>query len=135
MKMLLWMPGVVLTLATMVQAAQMPPAPEPTLLPSPDGDVVWSESYPIELYQNVRYKDLKNIHPCAVEKIIAIPHPCPDPCQCGPQCVYIRVCVPPCDCYSTKVKRFGRKIVMDFGKYKVNITTRLRGEVVVDYDD
>ncbi len=131
-KLWMWMSAAVMALSTSAGAAQMPPAPEPTMLPMPE--TVYEVSAPLELYTNVRYKDLKNIHPCAVEKIVAMPHPCPDPCVCGPQCVYVRVCVPPCECYETKCKRNGRKLVMDFGGYKVELTS-LRGRIVVDYDD
>lgn len=134
MRMLSWMSVALLAVTTQMGASQMPPAPEPSLMPSPEGTVVMSTSAPVTLWECVKYKDLRNIHPCAVEKIVAVPHPCPDPCVCGQQCVYVRVCVPPCDCYETKCKRNGRKLVMDFGKYKVEITSA-RGEVVVDYDD
>jgi hypothetical protein len=127
MKSLAMLASAVLALATTAGAAQMPPAPIPDA-------VMVVDSAPIELYCNVRYKDLRNIHPCAVEKIVAVPDPCPDPCACGPQCVYVKVCVPPCDCYETKCRRNGKKIIMDFGKYKVEITS-IRGQVIVDYDD
>lgn len=129
-----WLMMSVLGGAASLSAAQMPPAPVPTVAPMPESVVVLS-STPITLYDCVKYKDLRNIHPCAVEKIVAVPNPCPDPCNpCAEQCVYVKVCVPPCDCYETKCKRDGRKIVMDFGKYQVEITSA-RGHVVVDYDD
>ncbi len=135
MKMFAWMSAAVMALSAVAGAAQMPPAPEPSLLPMPEHTVVMSTSAPLELFQCVRYKDLKNIHPCAVEKIVAVPDPCPDPCNpCAQNCVYVSVCVPPCDCYETKCKRNGKKLVMDFGKYKVEITS-VRGQVIVDYDD
>ena len=118
----------VLALAGLVQAAQMPPAP------IPEGTVITGAA-PASLYCNVRYKDLRNIHPCAVEKIVAVPNPCPDPCNaCGQDCVFIKICVPPCDCYETKCKRSGRKITYDFGSYEVEITSS-RGVITVDYDD
>lgn len=135
MRMMSWCAAALLAVTTAAGAAQMPPAPEPLLAPLPEETIVMSTSSAVELYHCVKYKDLKNIAPCAVEKIVAVPDPCPDPCNtCSPQCVYVKVCVPPCDCYETKCKRRGKKIVMDFGKYQVEITSA-RGEVVVDYDD
>lgn len=135
MKLFMWMSAAVMALSTVAGAAQMPPAPEPTLHPMPEGTVVMSTSAPVELFDCVRYKDLKNVHPCAVEKIVAVPDPCPDPCDpCAQKCVYVCVCVPPCDCYETKCRRNGKKLIMDFGKYQVEITSA-RGQVVVDYDD
>lgn len=108
----------------------MPPAPAPI----PEGAIVHAAT-PVSLYHNVRYKDLRNIHPCAVEKIVAVPDPCPNPCNaCAPSCVYVRICVPPCDCYETKCSKHGNKIKYDFGKYEVEITSG-RGVVTVDYDD
>lgn len=138
MKLFAWMMAALLAVATTASAAQMPPAPE--ILPMPDavppieGAVVVS-SAPVALFDCVRYKDLKNVHPCGVPLIVAVPDPCADRCDaCGPQCVYVQVCVPPCDCYETKCKRNGRKTVLDFGKYQVEIVSA-RGQVVVDYDD
>lgn len=127
MKSLAMVASAVLALATMAGAAQMPPAPIPDT-------VIVTDSAPIGLFHCVRYKDLKNVHPCAVEKIVSVPDPCRDACACGTQCVYVKVCVPPCDCYETKCRRNGNKIIMDFGKYEVEITSA-RGQVVVDYDD
>lgn len=131
MKMLTMACSAMLALVGLVEAAQMPPAPTPI----PEGAII-TGSAPAALYCNVRYKDLKNIHPCAVEKIVAVPNPCPDPCAtCGSQdCVFIKICVPPCDCYETKCKKSGRKITYDFGSYEVEITSS-RGVITVDYDD
>lgn len=133
MKCFAFVGGVLLTLSSLVQAAQMPPAPIPE---GPVGDgVILSTSAPIELFTCVKYKDERNIHPCAVPMIVSVPDPCADPCDCcGPKCVYIKICVPPCDCAQIKCKRNGSKISYDFGKYEVDITSR-RGTVVVDYDD
>lgn len=128
MKLTTMVCSAVLALAGWAQAAQMPPAP------IPEGTVITGAA-PVGLYCNVRYKDLKNIHPCAVEKIVAVPNPCPDPCSCCSQdCVFIKICVPPCDCYETKCKKSGRKITYDFGDYEVEISA-VRGTIVVDYDD
>lgn len=129
------MAAVVLSVASWAGAAQMPPAPSYELAPMPEGHVVMSGAAPIALFDCVKYKDLRNVHPCAVEKIVAVADPCPDRCNaCGPQCVYVRVCVPPCECYETKCRRNGNKLIMDFGDYEVEITSA-RGIVVVDYDD
>ncbi len=134
MKMFAWMSAAVMALSTLVGAAQVPPPAALEMAPLPEGTVV-TASTPIELFHCVRYKDLKNIHPCAVPMIVSVPDPCPQACgSCGPQCVYVKVCVPPCDCYETKCKRRGNKLVLDFGDYEVEITSA-RGEVVVDYDD
>jgi hypothetical protein len=127
MKSVVMLSSAVLMLANLTGAAQMPPAPIPDT-------VIVTDSAPATLFECVRYKDLRNIHPCAVEKIVAVPDPCKDACSCGTRCVFVKVCVPPCDCYETKCKRNGNKIVMDFGKYEVEITSA-RGQVVVDYDD
>jgi hypothetical protein len=133
MKCIALVGGVVLTLSSLLQAAQMPPAPIPE---GPVGDgAVLSASAPVELYHCVKYKDERNIHPCAVPLIVAVPDPCADPCDCsGPRCVYVKICVPPCECAQIKCRRNGTKITYDFGKYEVDITSR-RGMVVVDYDD
>jgi len=89
----------------------------------------------IVLFDCVRYKDLRNVHPCAVPKIVAVQDPCYDARSCcGPKCVYVKICVPPCGCECIKVSRKGAKVTYDYGKYRVEITSR-RGVVTVDYDD
>ena len=52
---------------------------------------------------------------------------------CGPQCVYVEICVPP-GCPEIKVSRGGRKVKYDYGDYKVEIESK-DGVVFVDYDD
>jgi hypothetical protein len=94
---------------------------------APSEHVVIS-SVPIELFACVEYEDLRNIHPCAVTKIVAVQDPGEKPCKrgwfgssCGkcdqccdtcnkcestcdsccepePVCVYIQICVPPESC-------------------------------------
>lgn len=81
------------------------------------------------VYSNVKYKDQRNIHPCAVSKIVQIADPC-NPCCL----VNVEVCVPPCACECVKVSKCGTKVKLDYGKYEVELTSR-RGYVVVDYDD
>lgn len=86
-----------------------------------------------------RYKDLDNIHPCAVPKVVCIVDPCWKPSKCGccrpkPKCVQVKICVPPCGCASVKVSKDGRRVKYDYGKYAVELTSR-NGKVTVDYDD
>jgi hypothetical protein len=84
---------------------------------------------PVELYCNVKYRDERNIAPCAVPMIVQVPDPC-NPCCC----VNVQICVPPCDCPCVKTSKCGRKVTYDYGKYRVQITSA-RNRVVVDYDD
>lgn len=95
--------------------------------------VVTSE--PVEIYTNVKYRQTRKIHPCAEPKIVQVPNPCYDPCDpcCGPKCVFVKICVPPCDCPCVSVKRCGEKIRYDYGKYAVDVVVR-RNFVLVDYD-
>ena len=91
------------------------------------------------LFHCVRYEDLRNIHPCAVTKIVSIKDPCwkPDPCSCECQvapCVLVKICVPPCGCPKVRVTRNGSKVKFDYGKYEVEISSK-NGIVKVDYDD
>lgn len=121
------------------QGGTVPPVPgyyEEGLQPLPHGYYGGPVGPGADLYPNVRYKDLKNIHPCAVPQVVQIVDPCWDPrnrCDCGPTCVNVQICAPP-DCPDVKVKKDGRKVKYDYGKYQVEITSR-NGEVVVDYDD
>jgi len=134
MKCIALVGGAVLALSSVVQAAQMPPAP----IPEEGTATVMPAGAPVTLFDCVKYKDRRNIAPCAVPMIVSVPDPCACrsacDCSCGPQCVYVEICVPPCDCPCVKWKRCGEKLVYDFGKYEVEITSR-KGVVVVDYDD
>lgn len=129
---------------TLTQALEPPPAPGvdgsvsgPTTTvvePIPMDSSMMSSGGGIQLYDCVKYKDLDNIHPCAVTKIVAIVDPCQDPCNtCGPQCVYVQICVPPCECVDVKTSHGGRKVKYDYGKYEVEIKSK-NGVVEVDYD-
>lgn len=127
----------------------------------PSESAVVVESAPIELFSCVEYEDKHNIHPCAVTKIVAVKHPgkkkchsgflglscgkcnlCCDTCDscgscdscCEPACVYIQICVPPCDCADVKISRNGTKVKYDYGEYEVEIKSK-DGIVKVDYDD
>ena len=96
-----------------------------------------------ELYRCVKVEDCDKIAPCAVSMIVEIPDPCwrPDPCNpcCKPGCVLVEICVPAPRCCDRGPKvtcsKDGRYKKFDFGKYRVEITTKSNGWVVVDYDD
>lgn len=113
---------------------------EPTLTPIPEAGVP-AEAIPVpmcnscELFDCVRYKNCGKIAPCAVPMIVGINDPCAckKDCCCKPACVYVKICVPPCcDCPTVKIKKCGDKLVYDFGKYEVELTSK-KGEVVVAY--
>lgn len=106
----------------------------PVITPVPDQAYVVptpapTTGTPIVLYSNVKYKDQRNIAPCAVSKIATIPDPC-NPCCC----VAVEICVPPCACECVKVSKCGTKVTYDYGKYEVVVTSR-HGRVVVNYND
>jgi hypothetical protein len=103
--------------------SQVTPVPEQPVSAMP------AASAPLELYCNVKYKDERNIAPCAVPTIVQVPDPC-NPCCC----VNVQICAPPCECPCIKVSKCGRKVKYDYGDYQVEITSA-RGKVIVDYDD
>ena len=94
----------------------------------------------VPLYHCVRVKDECNIAPCAVPQIVMVKDPCAvcDPCNpcAAPKCVAVQICVPPCSECPPRVtcKRDGEYVKYDYGKYRVEITSR-NGVVTVDYDD
>jgi len=109
---------------------QVPPTPTPM----PDQSYIVAPSAPMvlapsALYTNVKYKDLRNVAPCAVPTIVQVPDPCND---CG--CVSVQICVPACEPVCVKTSRCGKKVRYDYGDYQVDITST-RGRVTVDYDD
>lgn len=114
---------------------EAPAMPAPQIIP--DGAPM-TEAAPIALFDCVKYKDLHNVHPCAVTKIVAVkdPRACCDPCSCcEPGCVYIQICVPPCGSCKFEVKRRDHsKVEWDYGDYEVEVTSK-NGVVYVDYDD
>lgn len=116
--------------AVMVSTAS---AGEPAQVPIPDEAVGV-----VELYHCVKYEDLNHIAPCAVPKIVMVKDPCAcnDPCNCcAPACVAVQICVPPCYCKEDVIcKKNGDKVTYDYGKYRVQITSK-KGVVRVDYDD
>jgi hypothetical protein len=125
---------------------QNPPEPAPALTPMPaTSPIPGAEPAPVagntvELYQCVRIKDECNIAPCAVPQIVTVKDPCAvcDPCNpcAAPKCVAVQICVPPCCPCPPKVtcRRGGEYVKYDYGKYRIEITSR-RGVVTVDYDD
>ena len=96
------------------------PAPGPAIAPYSYEGVLPA---PAPLAVPVRYKDLKNIAPCAVPQTVCVNG------ECGVQ--YVNICAPP-TCVDVKRKR--NKTVFDYGDYEVEIHTKKRG-LVVDYDD
>jgi len=129
--------------------AQNPLEPAPVLTPSPMPEATYgqpgAEPVPVEgaaipLYHCVRYKDERNIAPCAVPMVVMVKDPCAtcDPCNpcAAPQCVAVQICVPPCSECPPRVtcRRGGEYVKYDFGKYAVKITSR-KGVVTVNYDD
>ena len=98
---------------------------------------VYIDDAPEPLFTNVKYVDLREKHPCAVSKIIRVNDPCDcrNACNscCGPKCVYIEICVPPCDCEEEiRCRRAGDRLRYDYGKYKVDVRVK-KGFIVVDY--
>jgi hypothetical protein len=112
----------------------------------PIGPGMGADGFP--LFSNVKYEDLDHVHPCAAPTVVQVVDPCsnyghhglfghhrgvPACDACGPQCVYVQICVPP-GCPKIKVERNGRKVKYDYGDYKVEVTSK-DGYVEVDYDD
>lgn len=116
--------------------SQVPPAPvpesDPAYIAAPQGTVMPAPTVAapsIAVYSNVKVKDRRNIHPCAVTRLVQIADPCN---KCG--LVAVAVCVPPCECECVRVSKCGTRVKLDYGDYEVELTSR-RGYVVVDYDD
>ncbi|GIX04733.1 MAG: hypothetical protein KatS3mg114_0602 [Planctomycetaceae bacterium] len=132
------MKGLLALMLSMVLGSwQMPPAPMPEAEGQPvpyEHAQVLHEDAPVELFQCVKYRRECQAHPCAVPLIIAVPDPCADKCACERGCVYVKICVPPCDCPRIRCTRQGTRVVYDFGKYEVVVVSR-KGEVVVTYRD
>ncbi len=88
---------------------------------------------PVEIYQNVKYRGVRNISPCAVATIVQIPDPC-NKDACCKTCVNVQICVPPCDPKCVRVTRDGNKVRYDYGKYAVAVKS-IGNHVVVHYED
>lgn len=98
---------------------------------------VYVDSCAEPLFTNVKYVDRKEMHPCAIPKIIRVNDPCAgkhDVGCCGPKCVYIEICVPPCGCEEVKCRKHGDKVRYDYGKWAVDVRVK-KGFIVVDYQD
>lgn len=114
-----------------------PPAPhydpgfsDGVMLPGP---VVHYDEAPATLFTNVRYTSTRKAHPCAVERIIRINDPCGSKHSCCEECVYIKICVPPCSGEDVvRCRRNGDRLRFYYGKYRVDVRVR-KGYVVVDY--
>jgi len=122
------------------------PMPDPvatgTPVAEPGAQPVPVQQAAVPLYQHVRYRDERNIAPCAIPQIVMVKDPCPPPCdpcnRCATppvQCVAVEICVPPCSECPPKVtcKRGGAYVKYDYGKYRVEIRSK-KGVVTVDYD-
>ena len=131
-----------LIMGSLASAQEQLPAPELFPMPAPagsdygvpiEGPVIHYDEAPAPLFKRVKYVDKREMHPCAVTKIIAVNDPCErcDSC-CGPNKVFIQICVPPCGCETVKCRRHGDRVRYDYGKYKVDVRVR-KGFVVVDY--
>lgn len=125
-----------------------PPAPAgvtPKPVPEPAANAA--------LFPCVKYKDLDEMAPCAVPKIVQVldpcwKPPCCDPCSCccpkpKPPCVSVRICVPkqccdPCSCCcpkpEVKCSKDGKRVRFDYGKYAVDVRVK-KGYIEVDYQD
>jgi hypothetical protein len=110
-------------------------APAPAPAPAPAAPA--AETAPaVELYCNVKYKDLNEMAPCATPLIIEVKDPCAchDVCGCcAPPCVHIKICVP-CGCPVITCSKNGDRIRYDYGKYAVDVRVK-KGYIEVDYQD
>lgn len=94
---------------------------------------IYCDSCSEPLFTKVKVVDRREMHPCAVKKIIRVNSPCPDAGCCGPQCVFIEVCAPPCECEEDiRCRRNGDRLSYDYGKYGFDIRVK-KGFIVVDY--
>lgn len=106
------------------ESAPLPPHayPPPALHAYPAGPA------PV-LFTDVKVRDPRKIHPCAVPTIVEVPDPC-DPC-CT---VCVEICAPPCELRCVKPHGLlKRQTRFDYGEYKVDVISR-NGKIIVDYD-
>ena len=95
----------VVLLAGVAQAQDLTPIPDMQVpaVPHAESGVAMSEpmtivdaaAYTGTVFTRVKYKDLDEMSPCAVPKIIMVKDPCACEDGCGPKCVWIQICVPP----------------------------------------
>lgn len=119
-----------------VPSQELALAAEPTpLAPEAQGTPVAYSEYVVEaapaisLYTNVRVRDARNIHPCAVSRIVQVNDPCDKCCK-----VFVEICAPPCANETVRCFRNGNRIRFCYGKYSVDVITR-RNDIVVNYND
>ncbi len=109
-----------------------PPQPVPELSRIEPGvivcDAIAAPTY-YTTYTKVNYLLERNIAPCAVKKLVAVPDPC-NPCKC----VLVAICVPPCACEEVIVHPRKDRVTFNYGKYQVRITAR-NGHLNVVYLD
>jgi hypothetical protein len=115
------------------QYSPSPYSPSPYSIPAPASSDYVVSGAPVEVYQNVKYRAVRNIAPCAVPTIIQVPDPC-NKNACCKTCVNVQVCVPPCEPAKVKVTRDGRNVKYDYGKYAVSVRS-IGNHVVVHYED
>ena len=126
-------PGNVVYEAQPTPADGLPPMPAPVIIaPSAPTEnvVVQAQTLSVApaLYHNVKVRQARKAHPCAVPMQVVVADPCNPCCQ-----VCVEVCVPPCAVADIRCKRCGTAVVYDFGKYEVEI--KQRGDLlIVDYD-
>ena len=114
-------------------AAGLPPMPAPIVIgapAAPENFVVPVQTLSVApaVYHNVKVRQARKAHPCAVPMQVVVADPCNPCCQ-----VCVEVCVPPCAVADIRCKRSGTAVVYDFGKYEVEI--KQRGDLlIVDYD-
>jgi hypothetical protein len=102
-------------------------------IPMPDASNPIVVGQPIQLFEDVRYRAVRNIAPCAIPTIIQVADPC-NKSTCCKNCVCIEVCMPPCEPNCVKVSRDGNAVRYDFGKYAVTART-VGNHIVVRYHD
>ncbi|HQX51407.1 MAG TPA: hypothetical protein PLY87_25790 [Planctomycetaceae bacterium] len=97
--------------------------------------VIYMDPTAVEVYTNVKYKDLREMAPCAVPKFIMVKDPCACDDGCHPvPCVCIQICVPECGREEVTCRRHGDRIRYDYGKYAVDVRIK-RNHIEVDYQD
>jgi hypothetical protein len=98
------------------------------------GDFVAQE---VVLFPHIRVKDRDDIAPFAVPRVIAVRDPasCRHNCRCCEhRCVYVLIYTPPCACQRVRVRKHGRDIRLDYGKYEIEIEVE-DGCIEIEYDD
>lgn len=95
-------------------------------------------SFAAPVYPNVRVKDGRNIAPGAAPMLVAVkdPQACKHDCDCcRDRMVFVEVWAPPYGTPRRKVSDGGREVELDYGEYEVEIESKHRGYVEIDYDD